>query len=655
MDDFGTTTTEKPRYDPGLTKPKSFEDLYGRYPIGKGTHYMKVTRLEPAVVGTERVAGFLEDVFEPLTHAQFGAKFGGGKYRIEVIGPKAGAVDSDGNVMPMTLETLTVQQPGAPVLPSKGMMMNGMPTVVQGGEAPEVARARLEIERERERSSKEESKHVLNMAERGHLTTLEQLSRQNEAVVSQLREQHREVQKAHAEERARLATALEERDKELTKLREELVQTKTNVQNDLRIREQDIERRLREVWEKQVSEAKEAGKEKLDDAYRRSREDMDRFQRDAATERERMRSDAERSERVLKETSEARLRELERELERYKADSTSLTSRELESARQMAAIQVQQAQVTAAAQIESVKENRNFLQLQYEALKLENSELRRTLDETRAKMHKSPHEYINETIQMAETLGYERSEGGGGDDDKEEREPTTAEKFFSVATQAVPAIMNQISSTRAAAQKNAEAAVQQTRHQMAQRRRAQPRQMMPGMVHPMTAASLPRVGLGADSLPPPPAGPVVLPPPPLWDPNVYAQPAPQQPSHAHAQLQPSHAEDEAQQQQQQQPPPQASQPPAPQEIPTDANQQLSMFYSHISSAYDSDVEPAAFAASAVAMLGKERVAALVEQIPAKEFIRMLKEGAGDQKVALLDLGGQKYVMDVWAAAKEAVA
>lgn len=656
-DEFGAQTTERVRFDPALTKPRVLEDLY-RHPIGKGTHYMKVTRIAPEVVAGERVAGWLDDVFEPLTSQQFATRFGGGKYRVDVIGPRAGAVDADGNVTPMTLDTLTFQVTGQPVMPNKGNAMNGMPTVLQSGESPEVAKERLRLEREREVAMKEESRKALDVAAAGQSAAIEQITRYGEASLSNLKDQIRELQRAHAEERARLATSIEDKDRELTRLRDELVQTKTNVQNDLRIREQDIERRLREVWEKQVSDAKESAKEKLEDQYRRSKEDADRYQRESTLERERMRNDQERSERALretyesrlrelKETGEARVRELERELDRSKADLTSLSQRELMTVRQMADIQVTQASATAQAQIKSIEATRDFLQIQYEAAKTEIVNLRRELDETRAKMHKSPNEYIRETIEMAETLGYERADGSSDGDDEEKKE-STAEKIMNVVTQVAPAVMNTIGSmqgARAGAQRSGAEAVAQTRQRMAQRRRMLP----PNMVPPMAAASLPQVGLLADSLPPAPVGPVVVPPPPAWSPDVYAQPSASQPPPPMPQPEESRTEQVAQ--------PTSAAPPAPvpTEIPEDAGQQLTLFYNHIASAYDNGTEPKSFASMVITTLGKDRVAAMLQQIPAKDFIRILKENAGDQKIALLDLGGQKYVNDVWAAAQDLIA
>jgi hypothetical protein len=71
----------------GVAAPKTLQDIYARWPIGDGQHYLRVERVQPKVWQQLPVAGYLAEIKEPITEEQFQRFFGGKEYAVTLYGP----------------------------------------------------------------------------------------------------------------------------------------------------------------------------------------------------------------------------------------------------------------------------------------------------------------------------------------------------------------------------------------------------------------------------------------------------------------------------------------------------------------------------------------------------------------------------------------
>src|SRR5260221_2166550 len=106
-----TTTVGEVRLPPdsddlvGWTQPKNLRDVYARWPVGDGQHFIRVERLEPKVWQTIPVAGYIGEIREPMSEEQLHGLYGGRLFQLQVYGP-----DSKGRTDPLT---------GLPVIKTK--------------------------------------------------------------------------------------------------------------------------------------------------------------------------------------------------------------------------------------------------------------------------------------------------------------------------------------------------------------------------------------------------------------------------------------------------------------------------------------------------------------------------------------------------------
>jgi hypothetical protein len=71
----------------GWSQPKNLLDIYARYTIGDGQHFVRVERIDPKVWQQIPCSGFLGEIREPMTEPEFHAYFGGRVYALTVYGP----------------------------------------------------------------------------------------------------------------------------------------------------------------------------------------------------------------------------------------------------------------------------------------------------------------------------------------------------------------------------------------------------------------------------------------------------------------------------------------------------------------------------------------------------------------------------------------
>ncbi len=71
----------------GWTPPSNLLDIYARFTIGDGQHFIRVERLEPKIWQSVPCAGYLGEIREPISEEQFRAFYGGRVYSLTVYGP----------------------------------------------------------------------------------------------------------------------------------------------------------------------------------------------------------------------------------------------------------------------------------------------------------------------------------------------------------------------------------------------------------------------------------------------------------------------------------------------------------------------------------------------------------------------------------------
>jgi len=71
----------------GWKQPRNLRDVYARYSIGDGQHFIRVERVDPKVYQGIPCAGFLGEIREPMAEAQFSSFYGGRTYSMQVYGP----------------------------------------------------------------------------------------------------------------------------------------------------------------------------------------------------------------------------------------------------------------------------------------------------------------------------------------------------------------------------------------------------------------------------------------------------------------------------------------------------------------------------------------------------------------------------------------
>lgn len=71
----------------GWKQPRNLRDVYARFTIGDGQHFVRVERIEPKVWQQQPCSGYLGDIREPISEPEFHAWYGGRVYALTVYGP----------------------------------------------------------------------------------------------------------------------------------------------------------------------------------------------------------------------------------------------------------------------------------------------------------------------------------------------------------------------------------------------------------------------------------------------------------------------------------------------------------------------------------------------------------------------------------------
>jgi len=373
----------------GPRDPRTLEDLYAIFPhIGNGIYFMRVTRKEPKLYRGQKVNGWIADVHEQITLSQFRDNFGGERFTVAVLGPRA-PKDAAERPTVQQLAEMDIQIPGPPawgslpqadeddIMTQRQPMAMGRPMALGPAYDPTVAAKELDIQADRERRAEDERRGLQSKlieqagttpreiaAATAEATTraVESVRETSKEVVDMLREnlgdQQRRIieltgelkstQAKLVEAESKAAQALyhgetkavielrERHGKELSDFKErtakELKDATERLQNEmssLKDRHADELRRVREELTSKVESATKETTSKLEGAQHDYRDRVRELEASFERERQRIREEAERREKAIKDDYERTERNFKEQYDARIKDLERQTSREI--------------------------------------------------------------------------------------------------------------------------------------------------------------------------------------------------------------------------------------------------------------------------------------------------------------------------------------
>lgn len=534
---------------------RTLEDLYDAYPeIGGGSYLLRICRKRPTTWQGFKIDGWLEDLNEQISMAEFSTRFGGGLYEVSVCGPgRAVALEADGRVHTRTLTTIQINIHGQPVVSGygRGDGEERMVAPSYGREDPRLSLRKLDLEADRERRRDQEEK-LLRRELAGQRVIDPALLKQ----IAELADQRGKETKSFAaetisqlkEDLKRYHLSVEDKDKQIQALREKLLQ----VQNDaaLRWREEESrqvrevkdrhEQELRSVKDQFAAEIKRMQTEhtaRVEDLSKQASRERDMVQQAETRERDKIREDASRREKQLQDDSRNTIENMRLSYESRLSEMERVHDRELRNLREDRdrAIQgVQLSESTKSTLAEKAADIKTTVMA--EQLARVQTELNSTKRElTDARAQNQPKDVMT-TIREAHEL---TAMTQGASDKEEEGEFDWKRGLFNALqgiVEKAPEIAENLGKAREENRQTVERMRQQQIHAAASAQQGR-HPMQPGMMpqHPgaprRVAPPAPPMGIAphvwdGSMGPPDPGAPIGVPPAPPWPPMADMSPPP---------------------------------------------------------------------------------------------------------------------------------
>jgi len=439
-------------------KPRTLVDLYSRWPVGDGQHYLRVERLTPKVFQTVSCAGFVGNVYRRITEAEFHRSFGGREYDVTLYGPDPkGHVDpSTGNVRVKALTqpiriTVPMQPPNLSYVPqetdaqeNKMSQPPWMPfNQPQGPMTPADAQVHksnvdllsniLKTGTENVRQAEAQARE----AEREARMKADETKKLETETISRMYERQLEAVARQAEERERqLRVQAEKSEKELAAFREEIKQvtgktdgTAFELLRELTRGTAERESGRNQMYEQQVAAERESSRRLVEESRtqaEQTRRMMEERHREEITRCDDRLKDAERlhATRLEDERRIARDREqmLKDELDRVRNDARQEIERRVSEVAQRNADRLHDLEKAHEREIRSLKESHEarlsteVSKKDFEILSLRErvETLKESEQEARSRAEESndPIAVMEKAKQNAEALGYKKEDDG---------------------------------------------------------------------------------------------------------------------------------------------------------------------------------------------------------------------------------------------------
>jgi hypothetical protein len=445
----------------GWKQPRNLLDVYARYSVGDGQHFVRVERVEPKVWQGIPCSGYLGEIRLPITEVEFQAWYGGRVYQLTVYGPDPRGRRDPTTGLPVIKAKTEPFRYIVPVQPNLALRPGINPSKQPHGERPMMqspfgfptsapatpadasmhkttidflastlnnAQAEMRRLRDEQSNANRPDKDVLSIVTGANDKALEQATqaaaKREEALQEQLRESRENMKRLEArlekeaeERRQQPARSAAQETKELLQVvqpgknaEEELARLRSSFREDMdralsahkeecnRIRESHKES-MAALKERQEDEMKRT-KERLEDSERRAREretDLDRSKREQEAELRRQMDQVRSDERAA---ATARVQETVARFEERIKDMKDSHARELR-------MQGEQ----HATRIDTTKSN---LDMQLAAAKERVTKLEEELEQAReeAETAKDPVAVIKKAEATAEAMGFKKEDNG---------------------------------------------------------------------------------------------------------------------------------------------------------------------------------------------------------------------------------------------------
>ncbi len=447
----------------GWKQPRNLLDVYARYSVGDGQHFVRVERVEPKVWQGIPCSGYLGEIRVAITEVEFHAWYGGRVYQLTVYGPDPKGRHDPATGLPVIKAKTEPFRYTVPVLPPNLALRPGTnPSKQQHGERPmmqnpfgfpqgsapatpadasmhkttidflsnmltnaETEKRRL---REEANSAARPDKDVLSLVSGANDKALEQANlaatRREEALQEQLREAREATKRLEA------------------KLEKEADERRQNPQRTAAQEATDLLKVVQpgKTAEEEMSRLRIAFREDMDRALAAHKEECNRIRE---SHKEAMAALKERQEDEMKRTkerlddNERRARERETDLERRMREQETELRRQMEQVRSderaAATARVQETVARFEERIKDVKEQharelrmqgeqhatridntKNTLDMQLTLAKERVTKLEEELEQAReeAETAKDPVAVIKKAEATAEAMGFKKEDNG---------------------------------------------------------------------------------------------------------------------------------------------------------------------------------------------------------------------------------------------------
>jgi hypothetical protein len=429
----------------GWKQPRNLRDVYARFTIGDGQHFVRVERIDPKVWQQIPCSGYLGEIREPISEPEFHAWYGGRVYALTVYGPDPrGRRDPSTGLpvikaktepfrytVPLLPPNLSVP-PGASPTKQGDMQMN--PFYTQQGQMPATPAdaqmhkstldffstqlARGEEERQQLRRTVLEgggsTKDVLGIVSETSAKALEAAQRAAEARETALRDQIKESKEDNRRLNEKLDKLLDEKQQGRANPVQDAVSLMQTV-NPGKNSEEEV-KRLREAHTEEMSRVREGNREALSALKERQDDELKRL-------RERL-DDVEKVGRSKLDDAERRWREREKELrdqmDQQRRDEREAADRRVQenTARFDDRIKDMRDQHTRELRMQTeqhatrVDTTKSTWEMQLTNSKEQAARLKEELEEARAEAERSkdPVQVMEKVTAQAEAMGFTKKE-----------------------------------------------------------------------------------------------------------------------------------------------------------------------------------------------------------------------------------------------------
>lgn len=443
---------------------RNLRDVYDKYPIGDGEHFIHVERVKPPAFQGLPVAGYVGDIRQRISMAQFQRYYGGTKYELQVYGPDPSGRHDDATGMPkikaltdpfeITVpnlppniralpaamsqpedQTMQPVQPGMPWNPYSGPMPATTADAAMFKTSTDFASKMVEQANKEKAEAERRADDARRGDSNGGNRLIDVMAKQHEDAMALMRAEQGAKERAWAERLVQESEANKTLRADVESLRTKMDDRRggpseavelLKVVNPARSASDDIAR-VSESFKQQLDRAKEAHAEALASLRARHEDELKRADDRQRDELSRIRSNAESTEqfykKMLEEERQKRLdreRELKDEVDRRMQDEQKIAETRVRETKERYEDRIKDLDKAHERELRGMKDNFDTKLATSEAtLKIELSSVRERLDETKSELEEArteareagdPAAVIEKAEKQAKALGFKKKD-----------------------------------------------------------------------------------------------------------------------------------------------------------------------------------------------------------------------------------------------------